>query len=119
MLYQRIDVTNELSRSIARERAAESAYRFVVRNGLWINLKDELARALEISPKALRGPEDEGYSPEAVMRILFEILRILPSMFISFASESARSVIPKAGQAGTGERSGGDRTAGKDPESAV
>ena len=37
---QRIDVTNEPSRSIARERTAEFAYRFVVRNGMWINLKD-------------------------------------------------------------------------------
>lgn len=34
---------------------------------------NELARVLEISPKALRGPEGEGYSPEAVMRILYEM----------------------------------------------
>ena len=52
---QRIDVTNESSRSIARERAAELAYRFVVRNGLWINLKDaELVPDMENSINQLQ-----------------------------------------------------------------
>lgn len=36
---QRIDVQRE-TRSKAREFAAEEAYRFVVNNGLWVNLKD-------------------------------------------------------------------------------
>lgn len=51
---QRIDVT-EQTRSLARERAAECAYRFVVRNGMWINLKDaELVPDMENSINQLQ-----------------------------------------------------------------